>query len=106
MLRGGGALPADLAVTLGPGIGSCCYAVDEERFARFLRVFGEGSVRRWQGRPFLDLQGANLEILRRAGVEDVAVVRSCTACTPALASFRRDGPSFAHMLAFVGRVRS
>ena len=104
MLRERGSAPGDLAVTLGPGIGSCCYAVDGERGRLFQRRFGEKSVRRRDGRIFLDLQAANLEILSRLGVEDVAVVRSCTACTPGLSSYRRDGPSFAHMLALVGPV--
>jgi YfiH family protein len=103
MLRGrGGARPGDISVTLGPGIGSCCYEVELTRYELFLRMYGPTSVRRVHDRLFLDLQAANLQILESAGVEDVTVVRACSCCTPALSSFRRDGPLFAHMIAFVG----
>ncbi|MBN1835966.1 MAG: polyphenol oxidase family protein, partial [Spirochaetales bacterium] len=104
MLLERGSRVSDLAVTLGPGIGSCCYAVEEERCRLFARAFGRHSVRRRHGQGYLDLQAANLEILRRAGVGEVAVVRACTACTPLLSSYRRDGSSFAHMLAFIGHI--
>jgi len=94
----------DLEVTIGPGIGSCCYQVDRERYESFRRRFGPKSVRRSGERLYLDLHAANLRILRKAGVEEIAVVRACTACTPVLSSYRRDGPSFAHMLAFIGET--
>jgi YfiH family protein len=99
-----GSRPRDLMVTLGPGIGSCCYAVDGKRYESFRREFGPGSVRRSAGRLFLDLQAANLRLLEEAGVEEINVVRACTACTPVLSSYRRDGPGFAHMLAFIGAI--
>jgi YfiH family protein len=101
--RSGGS-PRSLSVTLGPCIGSCCYSVDRERYLLFRERYGPGCARRGSGGEgyALDLQQANLEILKRLGVTDVAVVGSCTACTPELSSFRRDGPSFAHMLAFIG----
>jgi hypothetical protein len=103
MLRGrSGARPGDISVTLGPGIGSCCYEVESARYALFLRRYGPTSVRRLRDRLFLDLQAANLQILEEAGVEEVTVVRACSSCTSALSSFRRDGPSFARMLAFIG----
>ena len=35
-----GVPPEALAVTIGPGIGPCCYAVPEERFAAFRAEFG------------------------------------------------------------------
>jgi YfiH family protein len=93
-----------VVVTIGPGIGSCCYEVDEERYASFRRRFGPGSVLRSSGRRYLDLQAANLRILQEEGVESITVVRACTACTPELSSYRRDGSGFAHMLAFIGEI--
>jgi YfiH family protein len=99
-----GSRPRDLTVTIGPGIGSCCYAVDEERYESFRHNFGPESVRRGGQQLFLDLQAANLRLLEEAGVEDINVVRACTACTAVLSSCRRDGPAFAHMLAFIGEI--
>jgi len=100
-----GARPADLQVTIGPGIGPCCYHVSRERCDAFAADFGEESVLRAGGEDFrLDLRSANLGLLRGAGVEDVAVVSDCTCCTPGLGSFRREGPGrFTRMLAFIGR---
>jgi len=97
-----GCAPRDLWVTIGPGIGSCCYRVDGERAALFRSRFGECAVRRQGEHPHLDLRAANLALLARLGVRRVTVVRDCTACAPQLASFRRDGAPFVRMLAFIG----
>ncbi len=39
-----GALPQNLSVTIGPGIGACCYRVPRERAESFEAEFGPGSV--------------------------------------------------------------
>jgi len=97
--------PADLHVCIGPGIGSCCYAVPEERARYFEETFGAESVRRDGGEWFLDLRSANLVLLRRAGVASVTVVDTCTRCTTFLCSYRRQGPdAFTCMAAFIGRL--
>src|SRR5208282_55516 len=63
---------ADVAVTIGPGIGPCCYHVPEERAELFSRQFGGAAlVRNHDGTPSLDLREANLGLLRDAGVEAV-----------------------------------
>jgi YfiH family protein len=92
----------ELAAVLGPGIGPCCYAVEEARYEEFRRRFGARAARAEGGRFFLDLKEANAALLAACGVEDVAASEECTACTPWLASFRRDGPAFPRMLAFIG----
>ncbi len=94
---------ADIAVTIGPGIGACCYRVPEERAVLFAEAHGQGAVVRGDdGTPRLDLRRANVELLRRAGVEDIAVVKNCTCCSPALGSFRRQGArDFTLMLAYI-----
>ena len=98
-----GSEPKNLEVIVGPGIGSCCYAVDEERYLRFRELFGLESASSRGNRFFLDLRKANLLLLQEMGVEDIRVVRDCTSCNPALASFRRDGPqACVHMLAVLG----
>jgi polyphenol oxidase len=97
--------PRDVAVTIGPGIGPCCYRVPEERAELFAKGFAAASVVRGaDGEPRLDLRAANVALLRAAGVGEIAVVTDCTCCTPALGSFRRQGPEdYTLMLAWIGR---
>jgi hypothetical protein len=98
-----GADPGSLVAVLGPGIGACCYAVDPGRAERFERQFGPSAVRRSaDGRTHLDLLAANAALLAAAGVREVHGVAECTACTDRLFSFRRDGPGFGRMAAFIG----
>ena len=100
-----GTRAADLSVTVGPGIGACCYQVPEERAERFASEFGSATVARDSaGNPSLDLRAANVALARREGVAEVSVVMDCTSCSTSLGSFRRQGPGrFTLMLAFLGR---
>jgi copper oxidase (laccase) domain-containing protein len=97
-----GSRPSQIAVSIGPGIGGCCYRVGEDRYLEFRHQFGEKSVRKQENTYFLNLAAANIELLRGSGVKSIRVCRNCTVCTPQLASYRRDGPGFAHMLACFG----
>ena len=97
-----GADPGSLAAVLGPGIGPCCYAVDARRAELFRRQYGGQSVRDAPGRFFLDLRAANAGLLEAAGVREVHAAEECTACTKELFSFRKDGPGFGRMAAFMG----
>ncbi|MGA2973873.1 MAG: polyphenol oxidase family protein [Spirochaetia bacterium] len=102
-----GALPGNLAVTIGPGIGPCCYRVPEGRAEAFAGEFGPDAVA-WgpDQTPRLDLRRANTGLLLRAGVGEISVVTDCTCCSPALGSFRRQGPlGCTLMLAYLGRGR-
>ena len=94
--------PSQIAVSIGPGIGSCCYRVEEDRYVEFRNRFGEKSVRRQGNEYYLDLAAANAELLSGLGIKEISVCGNCTACTPQLSSFRRDGAAFAHMLACIG----
>jgi YfiH family protein len=76
-----------LAAAIGPGIGPCCYEVEEEVAAPYLERFGEAVLR---GRN-LDLPEATERALRAAGVRSVERNGRCTACDPGLFfSHRRD----------------
>ncbi len=99
-----GSRTADLAVTIGPGIGPCCYTVPVERYERFRTRFGPLAVQRGpDGSPRLDLRAANGVLLEREGVEEVTIITDCTSCNPLLGSFRREGAAaFTRMLAFIG----
>jgi hypothetical protein len=101
-----GSCPTDVLVTIGPGIGACCYTVPQERADRFAAEFGPASVVS-DGGPRLDLRAANVALLQHAGVREITVIRDCTSCTPALGSFRRQGPeAYTLMVAWVGRSPS
>ena len=98
-----GSRPADLAVVIGPGIGSCCYDVPRERLQIFRDRFGTESAVERDGRGYLDLRRANLRLLEQLRIEDVTVVENCTACTPELASFRVLGSGgYVGMMAVMG----
>jgi len=99
-----GARAADLAATIGPGIGPCCYTVPAERHERFRAEYGPRAVQRGLDGSFrLDLRAANAALLGREGVEEVVIVSDCTSCNPLLGSFRREGAAaFTRMLAFFG----
>lgn len=102
--------PSRIAAILGPSIGSCCYEVPEDRAAIFEKEFGPESVLEF-GREDgtrsrrLDLGAANLRLARSLGLGKVIDARRCTACSPDLGSFRRQGPaSFTRMLALCGYI--
>ena len=102
-----GSKPADISAILGPSIGSCCYAVPEQRALEFEREFGEKAVIvRGEGveRKFhLDLRAANLGLALRLGIGRLLNVDLCTACSSSLGSYRRQGPKdFTRMAALCG----
>jgi hypothetical protein len=98
-----GTNPAALSITIGPGIGPCCYNVPLERYAQFKTVFGEEAVYRKGEQYFLDLKATNINLLKTSGVPHVQVIEDCTFCNPLLSSFRRDGKeNLSVMLACLG----
>ncbi len=99
-----GCRPDRVAAVIGPGIGVCCYTVPPDRAAQFVSRYGPSTVVQDGGVPRLDLRAANLVILQEAGVRDITVISDCTSCSPALGSFRRQGPSeYTLMLAWIRR---
>ena len=99
-----GSRPESIAVILGPAIGSCCYAVSEERASAFAAEFGEACVSRRGDLSFIDLRAANLSMAEALGIGQLLSIEACTSCDSRLGSYRRQGPaSFARMLALCGR---
>lgn len=83
---------ASLSAWIGPAIGPCCYEVGEDVATRVAAASSADVVVARTGRkPHLDLARAVREQLLRAGLQDVRLLRRCTRCDPALASYRRDG---------------
>ncbi|OFW55997.1 MAG: hypothetical protein A2W01_04535 [Candidatus Solincola sediminis] len=86
--------PFDLRAVMGPGIGPCCYHVDEGRANLFVERYGEGSgVVQGGARPGLDLYRANRANLLEEGVkeENINTTGICTCCNPDYFSYRREG---------------
>lgn len=98
-----GTKAADVHAIVGPGIGPCCYNVDNERASYFSRSFGPHSVAVRGGEIFLDLGLVNEKLLDGEGVASILRVSNCTSCSPFLGSFRRQGADdYTHMLALFG----
>ena len=73
-----GASRQRLVASLGPSIGPCCYAIDEERAATIEERIGGESLVREDGHIVFDLWRANAEQLRDAGVARVEISGLCT----------------------------
>jgi YfiH family protein len=77
-----GCRPSDLVAGLGPCIGPCCYQVGDDVVSAMgyaLPNWAEVVVRTERG-WWLDLSGANAQLLRQAGVGQIERPRLCTAC--------------------------
>lgn len=97
--------PSAVEVVLGPAIGPCCYRVGPEVQAAFTDRTATVTADAWTpagDRLLLDLRLAEQRMLEAAGVAAVTLVGPCTACTPTLASYRRDGHPAGRQLSFVG----
>ncbi len=89
-----GVAASKVRAVIGPGIGPCCYLVDEGRARLFVEKYGErsGVVVEREG-YHLDLESANRMNLVRAGVKEDNIYRvgGCTCCLEDYFSFRREG---------------
>ncbi len=88
-----GRSPRNYRAIIGPGIGACCYDVPAERALRFRARFGPEAADVAGAAGRIDLRAANVALLRRAGVAGITVYDDCTACSPALISFRAERAS-------------
>ena len=86
-----GADPARVHAVIGPHICGGCYEVPEQMRARVAGTVPEAGCVTRAGTPGIDV-GAGIEAqLARAGVRGVTRDPRCTAETPGLYSYRRDG---------------
>ena len=74
--------PADLEVSIGPSIGSCCYSVGADVIDAFCADRQEPVVTCANGAAHLDLWATNERQLYRSGVRAEAIenTRRCTSC--------------------------
>lgn len=102
-----GSRPADILAAIGPGIGPCCYEVDEP-VRRAFTFHGNGwepftesvAPDRWR----LNLAEANRLQLLQAGVApgNVTMPTHCVCCTPELFfSYRRDNGETGRQMGFI-----
>lgn len=78
-------LSKDLLIGIGPGIGGCCYELDErgiQSFREETSYYDDFIDRRGKNRYLLDLAGANERQLLELGVlsKNIFSTRLCTAC--------------------------
>jgi polyphenol oxidase len=91
-----GTNPRDLEAAIGPGIALCCFEVGPE----VAREFGPWDS---ESKTHLDLQKANLERLRSAGLRTIHVADSCTFCgAQQFFSYRREGEKAGRMISYAG----
>jgi hypothetical protein len=87
-----GAKPENTGALIGPGIGPCCYEVQEDVAQVFRSAgFGDPVIQRRERALFLDLKAANVRMLQQEGVKEIHDVALCTSCREDLFySARRD----------------
>jgi len=96
--------PRTLYAAIGPGIGGCCYEIDEASAEPFRAQYSHRDGICRPSRPqhvYLDLQQANLLQLQAAGIPrpQIWAANLCTACHPEwFYSYRKQGASTGRML--------
>jgi len=90
-MAGAGADPARMRALIGPAICGGCYEVSAPVRDTVAAAVPETTCRTRRGTPGLDIRAGITAQLARAGITQVADDPRCTAETPDLYSFRRDG---------------
>jgi len=90
-MTGQGADPARMRALIGPAICGGCYEVSAQVQEAVAAAVPETGCRTRRGRPGLDLRAGITAQLVSAGITQVADDLRCTAETPDLYSYRRDG---------------
>lgn len=103
-----GAVRENIIAVIGPGIGSCCYDITDDRYYQFLEEFNGYSQKifRFQGtKRYVDLTQLNYLLLEESGIkkENIDFFPFCTFCDRAkFYSFRRDKKEeFGEMFHFI-----
>lgn len=97
----------DIIAAIGPGIGGCCYEVDEKSINPFkdrLEFFEKIAIEKDNGRWMLNLIGINKIQLMESGLksENIFTAEFCTSChNDIFFSYRREGKTAGRMVSFV-----
>lgn len=85
MVNAFGSKPENIHAAIGPNIGQCCFETDCDVPEAILRTYGK-AAEEWilpTGNKFyVNLKAINALSLSQAGVTDVQISASCTACNP------------------------
>lgn len=97
----------DIHAAIGPSICGKCYAVDDRVISSVDKIVAKDSEKPYNlsspGQYNLDLKQLNAQILRNAGVKNIAVSSLCTSChKEEFFSHRRDHGKTGRMMAFIG----
>jgi YfiH family protein len=107
MISGFGIGSGDVAASIGPSIGPCCYEVGEDVAERLAASCGDPSViLRGEGRPAADLRAVARRQLLAASVDPAAidVVEACTRCDGARLFSHRRGDVTARQCGLIGML--
>ncbi len=104
-----GAKPSEIRAALGPSIGPCCFEVEAELAARFVREIPMSARHAREGKPgkaYLNLRGIVREQLIEAGVSEdgIETAGPCTRCASDRFFSRRaaGGATTGLQMSFVG----
>ena len=96
--------PSDIHAVVGPGIGLCCFEVDEDVARQFIEKmpWSEGFMEEGAraGKYMIDLKGINAELLKMLGTGSIEVSPVCTFEDENCWSYRRNKTSN-RMLAYI-----
>jgi len=90
-MTGAGADPGRMRAIIGPAICGACYEVPWQLRARVADAVPEAGCVTRKGSPGIDIRAGAAAQLARAGLRAVRRDPRCTAETPTLYSYRRDG---------------
>ena len=100
LCRAYGSRPADMIAAIGPSIGPCCYEVGQDVVDAVQVAFAgpDGLLKPGpRGRQHFNLWAANRRWLAEAGVGEIEVAETCTACHVAeFYSYRAAGGTTGH----------
>lgn len=80
-----GVNPKNIRAAIGPNIAMCHFETDGDVPEAMIAAFGpevEAYIEKRGGKYHLDLKAINALVLRRAGVENIAISTDCTYCQP------------------------
>ncbi len=79
-----GCRPQDIRCAIGPNIGACCFQTDRDVPQAMEAVLGSEAqtcIRQAGEKYYVDLKKINALLLKRAGVEHIAISEECTMCS-------------------------
>lgn len=83
MVSAFGCKPENIRAAIGPNIGSCCFATDEDVPSAMLAAYGSAAetwIQQKEQKYYVNLKAINALSLQEAGVNHIEISDICTAC--------------------------